>query len=666
MHSLWNDDAVKNYGDDPVQLRVYTSRLLGQEPKLVLHGGGNTSVKTYQTNLFGEQEAVLYVKGSGWDLATIQAGGFAPVRLQVLQKLATLPSLSDSDMVKMQKSAMLDPTAPTPSVEAILHAIIPFQFVDHTHADAVVTISNSKNGEQKIKDIYGDSVLIVPYVMPGFVLAKTIFEMSKNVNWTELEGIILMNHGVFSFANHAKASYLRMIKLVSMAEDYIAKNITVRPPQATTIASAAKTTPLLMNELKTLSEIRLLTSRLKGGAMIARLNTKPGTVHFSQLTNITDIANKGPLTPDHIIRTKRTPLIIQSDIKNDLEKYASEYQAYFDRHNDGSLSCLDSAPRWAIWPGQGTISFGVSVKEADIVADITEHTLDAIQVAEQLGGWCALPEKELFDIEYWELEQAKLKKKTLTPPLQGQIALVSGAASGIGKACVEKLRQQGAAVIALDINTDIASLYEGSDVLGVTCDISNEESIISALSSGIKEFGGLDILVNNAGIFPVSEEIENLQSNTWERSLKINLTGHQLMLKHCIAFLSRGINSNVVMIASKNVLAPGPGAAAYSVAKAGFTQLARVAALELADRGIRVNIIHPDAVFDTGIWTEEVLRKRAEHYGMNVQQYKTKNLMHVEITSLDVAELVCAMAGPAFAKITGSQVPIDGGNDRVI
>jgi rhamnose utilization protein RhaD (predicted bifunctional aldolase and dehydrogenase)/NAD(P)-dependent dehydrogenase (short-subunit alcohol dehydrogenase family) len=661
MQNLWNDEAANACGNDPLQLRVYTSRLLGQESKLVLHGGGNTSVKTYQTNLFGEEEAVLYVKGSGWDLATIEAPGFAPVRLSVLQKLATLPVLSDSDMVKMQKSAMTDPAAPNPSIEAILHAIIPFQFVDHTHADAVVTICNSQGGEQKIREIYGDSVLIVPYVMPGFILAKTVREMSQNVVWSDIQGMILMNHGVFSFANDAKTSYQRMINLVSKAEEYIARHI-----EAQDDIAEPDQQPLSWEQLVTFSEIRQQTSKLKGHAMVARLNRNPNAVKFSRLTNLSDAASRGPLTPDHIIRTKRTPVILQRDVAAEMAEYSRQYEAYFHRHNDGSLSCLDSAPRWAVWPRQGIIAFGTCVKDAAIVADITDHTAQAIQVAEQLGGWRALPEKDLFDIEYWELEQAKLTIKIQSPPLQGQIALVTGAASGIGKACVATLRQQGAAVIALDINDDIQHVFQGNDVLGISCDITNEEAICTALNTGVSTFGGVDILVNNAGIFPVSEDIENLQNRTWERSLKINLTGHQLMLKHCIPFLSRGINPSVIMIASKNVPAPGPGAAAYSVAKAGFTQLARVAALELAERGIRVNIIHPDAVFDTGIWTDEVLLKRAEHYGMNVQQYKTKNLLHVEITSQDIAQLVCAMAGPAFSKTTGAQVPIDGGNDRVI
>jgi rhamnose utilization protein RhaD (predicted bifunctional aldolase and dehydrogenase)/NAD(P)-dependent dehydrogenase (short-subunit alcohol dehydrogenase family) len=661
MRNLWNDEAANACGNDPLQLRVYTSRLLGQEPKLVLHGGGNTSVKTYQTNMFGEEEAILYVKGSGWDLATIEAPGFAPVRLSVLQKLATLPVLSDSDMVKMQKSAMTDPTAPNPSIEAILHAIIPFQFVDHTHADAVVTICNSQGGEQKVREIFGDSVLIVPYVMPGFLLAKTVREMSQNVVWSDIQGMILMNHGVFSFANDAKTSYQHMINIVSKAEEYIARHI-----RAQEDAEKAEKQPLSWEQLVTFSEIRQHTSKLKGHAMVARLNRNPNAEKFSRLANLSDAANQGPLTPDHIIRTKRTPVIVQQDVAAEMAEYSRQYAAYFHRHNDGSLSCLDSAPRWAVWPGQGIIAFGTCVKDAAIVADITDHTAQAIQVAEQLGGWRALPEKDLFDIEYWELEQAKLTKKTQSPPLQGQIALVTGAASGIGKACVTTLRQQGAAVIALDINDDIQHVFQDNDVLGIGCDITNEEAIRAALNTGVSTFGGVDILVNNAGIFPVSEDIENLQNHTWERSLKINLTGHQLMLKHCIPFLSRGINPSIIMIASKNVPAPGPGAAAYSVAKAGFTQLARVAALELAERGIRVNIIHPDAVFDTGIWTDEVLLKRAEHYGMNVQQYKTKNLLHVEITAHDVAQLVCAMAGPAFSKTTGAQIPVDGGNDRVI
>ncbi|WP_455203802.1 bifunctional aldolase/short-chain dehydrogenase [Kaarinaea lacus] len=659
MRSLWDDKEAKSYSQDPLQTRVYSSRLLGKEPALVLHGGGNTSVKTTVTNLFGESEPVLYVKGSGWDLATIEAAGYAPVRLDVLQKLAALDHLSDSDMVRMQKSAMLDPAAPSPSIEAILHAIIPFQFVDHTHADAVITITNTDNGKQRIKDIYGERVLVVPYVMPGFILAKTIYTMTQSLDWSQLDGMVLMNHGVFSFADDAKSSYERMIDIVTKAENYLTQ-------QHATLEIKSGSAELSHADLVHLASARQQVSQLKGAAMLARVNNTADAVDFSRINDIASICDRGPLTPDHIIRTKRTPVVLSENIKADMDSYALAYQQYFESNTNGQLTCLDKAPRWAVWPGKGLIAFGPSVKDADIIADISAHTIDAIQMAEKLGGWRALPEKDLFDIEYWELEQAKLKKSSASPSLQGKVAVVSGAASGIGKACVEALQQHGAAVAALDLDPAINERFSSNDIIGIQCDVSDEQAIANAIHQTVANFGGIDILVNNAGIFPASEDIAELRNDTWQRSLDVNLSGHQLMLKHCLPFLEKGIDAAVIMMASKNVPAPGPGAAAYSVAKAGLTQLARVAALELASKNIRVQILHPDAVFDTGIWTDEVLQKRAEHYAMSVQQYKTKNLLHVEISSKDVAELVCALAGPLFYKSTGVQIPIDGGNDRVI
>jgi NAD(P)-dependent dehydrogenase (short-subunit alcohol dehydrogenase family) len=306
------------------------------------------------------------------------------------------------------------------------------------------------------------------------------------------------------------------------------------------------------------------------------------------------------------------------------------------------------------------------VKEASIISDIKAHTIDAIQIAELLGGWQALPESDLFDVEYWTLEQAKLGKSSSSPTLQGKIAIVSGAASGIGRACVETLQAQGAAVVALDLNPNITTLFNNKDILGVVCDVTQEDSIQNAVETAVREFGGLDILISNAGNFPASEKIADLRSKTWDDSLALNLTSHQRLLTACTPYLAQGIEPAVIMIASKNVPAPGPGAAAYSVAKAGQTQLARVAALELGELGIRVNILHPNAVFDTGIWTKEVLEKRAKHYGITVENYKSNNLLKTEITSKDVAALACAMAGSLFAKTTGAQVPIDGGNERVI
>jgi len=656
MKSLWNNDDADRYQND-LSLRVYTSRLLGQESALVLHGGGNTSVKANTTNIFGETEALLYVKGSGWDLATIEAAGFAPVKLDVLKKMAHLNQLSDAEMVRVQRSAMTNPSAPNPSVEAILHAIIPFKFVDHTHADAVVTITNTENAEARIRAIYGDRVLIVPYVMPGFVLAKKIYEMTQEIDWTNLEGLILMNHGVFSFADDAKSSYERMIQLVTASENYLAD-------QGATLVLPTRVT--VKENLLTLARIRKSVSDIKGAAMIAKLDSNRESVSFSNRPDVATIATRGPLTPDHVIRTKPIPVILGENPEEDITHYVQAYSEYFERHTNSQLTRLNPAPCWAVWPTSGAISFGRSVKEAHIIEDIKDHTIQAIQVAELLGGWKTLPESDLFEIEYWELEQAKLGKKGTALPLQGKIALVTGAASGIGRACVEALQSQGAAVVALDMNKAIKTLFDTPDILAIECDLTFEDDIQHLVESGIRHFGGLDILISNAGIFPPSETIANMNRKTWKQSLTLNLTSHQQVLQACTPYLEMGIDPAVIIMASKNVPAPGPGASAYSVAKAGLTQLARVAALELGASGIRVNVLHPNAVFDTAIWTAKVLENRAKHYGMTVAEYKTNNILKTEITSKDVAALACAMAGPVFAKTTGAQVPIDGGNERVI
>ncbi|HEB93099.1 MAG TPA: bifunctional aldolase/short-chain dehydrogenase [Gammaproteobacteria bacterium] len=662
MQSLWNDAEVRACGGDVLKLRVYTSRLLGREPSLVLHGGGNTSVKAEARNLFGDAESVLYVKGSGWDLATIEAEGFAPVRLDVLQRMAALPTLADPQMVRAQRAAMTDPYAPDPSVEAILHAIIPFKFVDHTHADAVVTLTNTPDGEARIRALYGERVLVVPYVMPGFVLAKKIWEMTAAIDWSQLDGMVLMNHGVFSFADDARASYERMIALVSQAEEAL-----VAEGAAVVCANDQPGTPQA-DELLALSELRHAVSTARGRPVVVHWDRSAEARGFSARDDVADIVTRGPLTPDHVIRTKRVPLIVCEGA--DTTRYADEYRTYFERNATPDLTCLDPAPRWAVWPGHGTLAFGASVKEAGIIADISRHTAAAIQRAECLGGWRALPERDIFAVEYWDLEQAKLRKAGLSAGTQvefaGKVALITGAASGIGRACADALHARGAAVVALDIDPAVTEYFSTADRFGIVCDMTDSAAIQAAVAQAVIRFGGLDVVVSNAGNFPASLRIEAMASEVWERSLQLNLTAHQRLLQYCIPYLQRGLQPAVVLMASKNVLAPGPGAAAYSVAKAGLTQLGRVAALELAPLGIRVNMLHPDAVFDTGIWSDAVIASRAKHYGMTPQEYKTKNLLKVEISSADVADMVCALAGPLFAKTTGEQLSIDGGNDRVI
>ena len=660
MKSLWDDQKAAALASDPLALRVYSSRLLGGDPTLVLHGGGNTSVKTTVKNFFGDEEEILYVKGSGWDLGTIEAPGFAPVRLSVPLHMAKRETISDTDMVKNLRAAMLDSSAPTPSVETVLHAIIPFKFVDHTHADTVVAVMNTPGGEERMREIYGPNMLIVPYVMPGFILARTVYTMTRDIDWQKLDGILLMNHGVFTFADDAKRSYERHIEIVTQAEAYVAQHTEPR--------SMATTTPQI--DLLELARLRHAVSQARGAATLAQLNADAEAVAFSTMPAIADVGTRGLMTPDHVLRTKRTPVMITSDVEQDVATYAENYRAYFERNKgmyaSKKLNMLDPAPRWAIWPGQGTVALGRTVGEASIISDINYHTIHAIEQAEALGGWQVLTEPEIFEVEYWELEQAKGRAGAPGPVLQGKIALVTGAASGIGRACVEALHAQGATVAALDINPAITTTFTQKGILGQTCDVTSAEQLKAAIEATVRQFGGLDILVCNAGMFPSSQTIETMDAKAWSRSLELNLTSHQQLLQLAIPYLKLGVDPAVVIIASKNVPAPGPGAGAYSVAKAGLTQLARVAALELGQFGIRVNVMHPNAVFDTGIWTPEVLEKRAASYGISVDAYKKNNVLQVEITSKDVAALACAMVGPLFAKTTGAQVPIDGGNDRVI
>ena len=664
MKNIWNEQEAAGFGADLLKQRVYSSRLLGREPSLVLHGGGNTSVKQYQKNLFGESEHLLLVKGSGWDLATIEDAGFAPVRMETLLRMANLEKLSDSDMVRVQKSAMTNPNAPAPSVEAILHAIIPFAFVDHTHADAVVAITNTPGGEDKIRQVYGDRVLYIPYVMPGFILARKVYELTRDVDWKRYEGMVLLNHGIFSFADTAKESYDRMISLVNEAEEFLkSKNA---------IHSTTKRTETLKEDLKTLAYIRQQMSKKIRSNVIIDSNRSDEAMEFVARKDVASLATRGPLTPDHVLHTKRLPWILDGEMSfekaaDGLNQYEKEYLNYFAKNSSKHHQCLDPAPRWAVWPGHGVLSFGVSVQKAKVVSDIARHTVKTTQWAEALAGWVALPEKDIFEVEYWELEQAKLKKSGGAAPLQGKIALVTGAASGIGKACVDSLCAQGAAVVALDIKPEVLETWKKrKEVSTLVCDVTDRSAVDEAVAHAVRTFGGLDIVVANAGIFPPSQKIESIENETWARTIDINLTSQMYLMRACVPFLALGAEPTIIVIASKNVPAPGPGAASYSVSKAALTQLARVAALELGPMGIRVNMLHPHAVMDTALWTPEVLESRAKSYKMTVEEYKRNNLLRVEIRTQDVADLVTSMAGPLYSKITGAQLIVDGGHDRTI
>ncbi|HEX6333360.1 MAG TPA: SDR family NAD(P)-dependent oxidoreductase, partial [Flavisolibacter sp.] len=500
-----------------LQQRVHTSQLLGKNKSLVLHGGGNTSVKITEKNLLGEEEDILYVKGSGWDLETITEAGFSPVRAAHLRKLAELPDLPDSQMVNEMVTHLTRASAPVPSVEAILHAVIPYRFVDHTHADAVVAISNSVDGDRILRELYGDEVIYIPYIMPGFDLSRLCAARLKEELTPDKKGIILLHHGIFTFGDTADISYDRMISLVKRAEDYIKANAKVPQPTLP---------PLPENDVHALAALRRDISNAAGFPVVLQQVLDQKTFLFCNRPGVAAISQQGPATPDHVIRTKRLPMVGRN-----VEQYVSGYRKYFEENEPAARDrkqILDPAPRVILDPVLGMCTAGKTAKDAAIVADIYDHTIDIIQWAEALGGYRALPAKDIFDVEYWELEQAKLKKTGSLPLFTGEVALVTGAASGIGKACAEALLKNGAAVIGLDIQDSVESLFDRPDYKGIRCDLARSSELAAVIEDAAGKFGGIDMLVLNAGIFPKSSRIESLDAAEWQRVMSVNLDANML------------------------------------------------------------------------------------------------------------------------------------------
>ena len=655
MKSLWSDAEAAQF-TGPLSLRVYTSRLLGRDKSLVMHGGGNTSVKLREKDVFGEEIEVLYVKGSGSDLEAITLGGFSPVELEPVRRLAGLPQLTDPQMVNELNIRVLRDVAPFPSVETLLHAILPYQYVDHTHADAVLAISNAPDGEQRIREIYGKRVAVIPYRMAGFELASYCAREFPKQAGKDTIGMVLLSHGIFSWGSSARESYERMIELVSMAEEYLQKKKAWDVKLSGEAAKASR---------QEIAELRRAISDQAGSPLILRTSSSSKFLGFAQHPRVKELSQQGPATPDHLLYTKPWPML-----GRDVNAFSKKYQEYFARHAPKAKelkTMLDAAPRMALDPQLGFAAAGRTAREAAIVEELYDHTIDVILRAEALGGWRAVGEDHLFDIEYWDLEQAKLRRAEHPPVFAGHVALVTGAASGIGKACVQAFLRRGAAVVGIDRNPAIASQWQRADFLGLACDLTDPAATEKALDESVRAFGGVDMVVLNAGMFPSSQPIQEISAETWQRTMSVNVEMHLRLMQLCHPLLRlapRG--GRVVVIGSRNVPAPGPGAAAYSASKAALNQLARVAALEWAKDGIHVNSLHPDAVYDTGLWTEELLGARAKAYNMTIEQYKKKNLLKTEVSSKDVAELAAEMCGPLFAKTTAAQVPVDGGNELVV
>jgi rhamnose utilization protein RhaD (predicted bifunctional aldolase and dehydrogenase)/NAD(P)-dependent dehydrogenase (short-subunit alcohol dehydrogenase family) len=643
----WDDAEAAGLG--PLDACVYASRLIGGDPGLVLHGGGNTSVKTRRADLDGTPVDVLHVKGSGWDLATIEAAGFTPLRLDRLRMLLTLDRLDDAAMMNELRCASLDASAPDPSVETLLHALLPHPVVLHSHADALLALGNQPDGADRIRAALGPDVLVVPYVKPGFDLARLCATLVGPEPYPR--ALVLMHHGLFTFGPDARTAYREHIALVGLA----AARLSAVTPGAVARPAVA---------LPELARLRRKISEVAGRPLLLARHDDDRIRAFVTRPDLAVVAGRGPATPDHVLRTRPLPLI-----GTDVAGWATAYRDYVDAHRDrvGDLTPLDPAPRVLLAPELGMLTAGVRAADTVVAADVYRHTMDVIEAAERLGGYRALGPADLFDVEYWSLEQAKLHRAGTPPELAGEVALVTGAASGIGRACALALHARGAAVIGVDVSPAVDAVLPGPGYRGLVADVTDPGALAAALTIGVEAFGGVDIVVAAAGIFPESRPIAALDRADWRRAMAVNTdaVAELFALVHpLLALAPRG--GRVVLIGSKNVPAPGPQAAPYSVSKAAAVQLARVAAMEWAADGIRVNIVHPDAVFDTGLWTAELLAARADRYRMTVEEYKRRNLLGMEVTSARVGALTATLCTDAFAATTGTQVSVDGGNDRVI
>jgi len=638
-------------------LRVYTSRLLGADPALVAFGGGNTSVKASFETLYGERLEALYVKGSGFDLAAIEARGFTPLELAGTLRLLELPALDDAALRRELLRLRLDPGAPAPSLEALLHALLPFRYVDHAHPDALLAFLQSAEGARRLAELYGEDCLIVPYVKPGFALARRCHRLWRAAarRGRAPRGLVLEHHGLFAFADDARESYETLLELTARAARRLK-----HPPRRR--APPERPEPWQPADL---ARLRGAVAAAAGRPLAGHLLATPALLAFLDREDLARVSQRGALTPDHLIRTRRLPLVVArpAAIEAAVARFAAAYAREHARLDRGrGLERLDPAPRVALLPGTGVVGFGATARDAALAAEIYARTAWAIERAEALGGYRPLAPAPAFEFEHWAPERAKLARAA-APPLGGRVALVTGAASGIGRAAARALVEQGAAVVGLDL----APSQLPGDYVGLTGDATDRRRLATAVALAARRFGGLDILVSNVGVFAAGTPIAELSDATWRRALAVNVDSHLALLREAVPLLRHApAGGAVVVVGSKNVPAPGPGAAAYSASKAALTQLARVAALELASEGIRVNVVHPDAVFDTGLWTEEVLAARAARYGLTVEQYRRRNLLGREVSAADVGALVAALASDLFGKTTGAQIPVDGGNERVI
>jgi rhamnose utilization protein RhaD (predicted bifunctional aldolase and dehydrogenase)/NAD(P)-dependent dehydrogenase (short-subunit alcohol dehydrogenase family) len=658
---------IECYRDDPginedIALRVYTSRLIGQDPALVLHGGGNTSVKTTVRDDTGREVAVLCVKGSGWDLGDIEPAGLPAVRLESLGALRNRDALSDEEMVNAQRTRLIDSSSPNPSIETLLHAFLPHKFIDHSHADAILALVDQPSAEDVCHAVFGNALTIVPYIMPGFALAKLAAETYEQN--PDVEGLLLLRHGLFTFGQTAKESYEKHIAAVDRAERF---------GQNAAANVAAARVPRENMDYATLAPI--LRGRVGDGERryLLSLRNDDAIGRFLARTDLATITQRGTATPDHVIRTKRVPLLldlssemdpsmIASHIDERLRSYREEYVAYVTRESSAKgreVTPLDPDPRIVLVPGIGLISVGATEKAAAIAGDIYEHTLGVIETAEAIGRYEVLPTADLFDMEYWSLEQAKLGKSKPTP-LQGRVVYVSGAGRGIGAACARAFANVGASLYLTD--RDEEALVGVAKPLGARCevvDVSNESAVRKSVERCVRAFGGIDGVVSNAGIAPQGA-IDEITTRDLKKSFEVNFFSHQYLASSAQRVMrAQGMGGFLLFNASKAAFNPGKGFGPYAIPKAAVVALMKQYAIEGGSIGVRSNAVNADRI-RTALLASEDVQRRAEARGLDPDAYYRSNLLNREVTAEDVADAFVSLA--LAPSTTGCVITVDGGN----
>ncbi|MDE2879091.1 bifunctional aldolase/short-chain dehydrogenase [Candidatus Palauibacter soopunensis] len=677
MKSAWNDGeagelveryAAEGVGED-LALRVYTTRLLGSEPRLVLHGGGNTSVKSVARDVTGAELDVLYVKGSGWDMGTIEPPGLPAVQLDPLLGLAEIDALSDEDMVNLQRRNLLDSKAPNPSVETLLHAWVPRTFIDHTHANAALVLTDQPDGEEICRDVYGDRAAIVPYIMPGFDLAKAA-KAAADAH-PEAEGLVLLKHGLFTFGDTAHEAYELMIEFVSLAETRIerGRRTVFAVPKSRAVASASEIAPAIRG---------MLANRREGdGAEFERFilehRASPAILAYVGGDELSRYSQVGTVTPDHAIRTKPLPVVLPAPPAGDLtawngkaraavDAYREAYTAYFGRHNPrygGAKRMLDPSPRVVLVPGVGLFASGRDARAAAAAADLAETTVDVIADAESMDRFESITEAELFDIEYWSLEQAKLagaKEKTLAR----HVVVVTGGAGAIGRATAAAFRAAGAEVALFDLPGPSLDAAGGAGAgLAVPCDVTDDASVDRAFDTVAARFGGVDILVSNAGAAwrgPMADVTDDVLRESFE----LNFFAHQRVTRAAVRTMrAQGTGGCLLFNVSKQAVNPGPDFGPYGLPKAATLGLVRQYAIEHGWEGIRSNGVNADRI-RSGVLTEEMISARSEARGVSEDAYMRGNLLGREVRADDVARAFVSLA--LARATTGAILTVDGGN----